>query len=68
MKSKCNLNVGVAFVDKDNRILYIMNNAPKGKISPFIRKAKYVIEASAGQYESKGLEVGDVVEMQVTKL
>ena len=45
-----------------------MNNAPKGKISPFIRKAKYVIEASAGQYESKGLEVGDVVEMQVTKL
>jgi len=56
--------IDVAFVDKNDTVVYIMENIPKGKLSPVIKKAKYVIEARAGEYKGK-LEVGDRLELKI---
>lgn len=56
--------IDVAFVDEEGRVLKIMASTPKGKMSPIVKGAKYVIEARAGEFASKGLEVGDVLEIK----
>lgn len=53
--------IDVAFVDKDNMVVHIMDNIPKGKMSPIIKGAKYVIEARAGEFKDRNLEVGDII-------
>ncbi|TJX14170.1 DUF192 domain-containing protein [Tissierella creatinini] len=55
--------IDVAFVDKSNMVVHIMEDIPKGKLSPIVKGAKYVIEARAGEYKAKGLEVGDIIEI-----
>lgn len=55
--------IDVAFVDKNNMIVHIMEDIPKGKMSPIVKGAKYVIETRAGEYKAKGLEVGDIIEI-----
>ena len=56
--------IDVAFVDKDNKVIHIMARTEKGKISPVIKGSKYVIEAGSGEFESKSLEVGDMIEIK----
>jgi len=51
--------IDVAFVDKNDVVVHIIQNIPSGKLKPIIKKAKYVIEARAGEFEDRGLEVGD---------
>ncbi len=55
--------IDVAFVDKNHVVIHIMANIPSGKISPIVKGAKYVIEARAGEYNAKNLEVGDKIEI-----
>ena len=55
--------IDVAFVNKDNMVIHIMDNIPKGKMSSIIKGAKYVIEARAGEFKARNLEVGDVIEI-----
>lgn len=55
--------IDIAFIDKDNKVVHIMDNTPKGKMSPIIKGAKYVIEARAGDFKARNLEVGDIIEI-----
>ena len=55
--------IDVAFIDKNDMVVHIMENIPSGKLKPIIKKAKYVIEARAGEYKARGLEVGDVLKI-----
>lgn len=52
--------IDVAFVDKNNIVNHIISQMGSGKFSPIIRKAAYVIEASAGAFEDR-LNIGDKV-------
>ena len=56
--------IDVAFVNKDNKVIHIMASTPKGKISPVIKGSKYVIEARAGEFERKNLDLGDELEIK----
>lgn len=55
--------IDVAFVDKNDVVVHIMHSVPKGKTSPIIKGAKYVIEARAGDFKARNLEVGDRIEI-----
>lgn len=57
-------SIDVAFVDKNDLVIHIMPSLPKGKTSPIIKGAKYVIEARAGDFAAKNLEVGDRVQVR----
>lgn len=50
--------IDVIFVDSDDRVVYIMPAMKPGKISPIVRKAKYVIESNAHTLSEK-LRIGD---------
>lgn len=52
--------IDVIFVDSDDRIVHVMPAMKPGKISPIVRKAKYVIESNA-HILSKKLQVGDEI-------
>lgn len=56
--------IDVAFLDKDDRVVHIMNNIPSGRFSPIVKKAKYVIETKAGELALKGLEIGDILQLR----
>ncbi|CZQ80909.1 Hypothetical protein Tpal_133 [Trichococcus palustris] len=50
--------IDVIFLDKENRVVHIMDSVKPGSISPIVRKAKYVIEANAYILNEK-LQIGD---------
>lgn len=54
--------IDVAFVDSENEIIHIIDSMFPGKLSPIIKKSKYVIEVNAGVFKAKGLEIGDKIE------
>lgn len=49
----------VVFIDKNNIIVYLLEDIRPWKISPVIRKACSTIELPAGTIKSTGTEVGD---------
>lgn len=54
--------IDVAFVDKDNIVLRIIDNMQPGKLSPVVKGSAYVVEASAGAFKGK-IGVGDKIEL-----
>jgi hypothetical protein len=54
--------IDVAFVDKDNQVCHIITGMKPGKISPIVRRAKYVIEGNANAFTGK-LKAGDIVKI-----
>ena len=52
--------IDVIFVDSDDRVVHIMPAMKPGKISPIVRKAKYVIESNANTLSEK-LRIGDEI-------
>lgn len=56
--------IDVIFVDKENKICYIMRNMKKGKISPIISRAKMVIEFNAGMADRLQLEINDEIQLE----
>ena len=54
--------IDVAFIDKDNQVIFILENFKPKKMSPIIKGSKYVIETSANLFQDK-LEVNDVIEV-----
>jgi uncharacterized membrane protein (UPF0127 family) len=51
----------VIFVDHSNKAVYLERNFARRKISPFIKKADFVIELPAGTIESSRTEEGDTI-------
>lgn len=56
--------IDVAFVDREDRVCYLIEGMPPFRFSPFIRKASYVIEAPAGTFRNTGTEVGDQLKLE----
>lgn len=54
--------IDVAFVDKDNKVIHIIEDMKKGKVSPIVKKSKFVLEAKSGAFKDK-LSLGDRVEI-----
>lgn len=54
-------DIDVLFVNKNEEICHIIAPLKRMKISPYIAKAKYVIECPAGTVHDKNIEVGDKV-------
>lgn len=52
--------IDVIFVDSDDRVVHIISAMKPGRISPIVRKAKYVIESNAHTLSEK-LWIGDVI-------
>ena len=52
----------VAFIDENNKVIYIIHSMKPWKCSPVIKKSKYVIE-TAGDYLNIKLKVDDEVEI-----
>lgn len=55
--------IDVAFLDDSYTVIFIMEEVGRGKFSPIVKYSKYVIEARAGTFKAKGLELGDVIEV-----
>lgn len=52
--------IDVIFVDSDDRVVHIIPAMKPGRISPIVRKAKYVIESNAHTLSEK-LWIGDTI-------
>ncbi len=57
--------IDVAFIDKNNKVIYIIENMPEGRISPIVKGSSYVVEAGSGHFKDKDLALGDIVEISV---
>jgi uncharacterized membrane protein (UPF0127 family) len=55
--------IDVAFCDRDDVVLRT-TTLPPGRISPFVWRAAYVLEAEAGAFARWGLCVGDRLELR----
>lgn len=52
--------IDVVFVDKDNRVIFIIENMQPKKTSPIIKGSKFVIELNAKMLKDK-LAIGDKI-------
>ena len=55
--------IDVVFVDKDHQVVHIIANMKPGRISPIVKKAKYVVEANADTI-SRQVRIGDTLSME----
>lgn len=60
--------IDVAFIDKHNKICFLMNSMQVNKISPFVITASYVIEAPSGTFKSTKVRIGDEVVLEYERL
>jgi len=51
--------IDVAFLDSQDRIVRIIPALPPGRISPYVREARSILELPAGTLERVGASVGD---------
>ncbi len=56
-------DIDVAFLDAHNRVIKIVTMVPY-RISPFVMKAKSVVEVEAGAFARWGVQVGDELEVR----
>ena len=56
-------DIDVAFLDENNRVIKIAHMSPH-RVSPFVLKAKSVIEVEAGTLARWGVQVGDELEVR----
>lgn len=57
--------IDVAFCARDGRVCQVLTNLPRGRVSPTVRQAHYVIEAAAGSFGPDRLRIGDIVQLEV---
>ncbi|MGI6308993.1 MAG: DUF192 domain-containing protein [Dethiobacteria bacterium] len=57
-------SLDVAFVDRENRICYLLEGMAPYRLSPVIKKAGYVIEATAGTFRQTQTRCGDTVKLE----
>lgn len=57
-------SLDVIFISKLNRVVFIIENLPPGRISPMISEAAMVLEVPVGTIYSTKTEVGDQLEVK----
>lgn len=55
------ISIDVLFVDRTGEIIHIIEAMPPNRFSPHVKKARYVVELSAGQAKKAGLVNGDKI-------
>jgi len=55
--------IDVAFCDRDDVVVRV-TSLPPGRLSPFVWRAAYVLEAEVGAFARWGLRVGDRIELK----
>ncbi len=56
-------NIDVIFMDKDFKVLHIIENMPPWKISPLFLKARYTVELPAGTLKGK-IKTGEILALK----
>lgn len=56
------INIDIAFVDKNNKVIRIIEDMRRKKVSPIVKGSKYVIEAKAGKFKNS-LAPGDEIKI-----
>lgn len=56
--------ISVWFIDKDNKVISIINNLIPGRISPYVRKAQCILEFPGNWAEKCGCREGDYLEIR----
>ncbi len=56
--------IDVIFIDREGRILKIIEKMPPGKISPLVKGASSVIEAAGGELTKANPAIGDIISWQ----
>lgn len=56
--------IDVAFVDREDRICFLMEVLTPWKISPVIKQASYVVEAPAGTFQQTQTKSGDRIKLK----
>ena len=54
--------IDVVFTDRNNRVVYLINNIKPWKVSPVIKGAQKVIELPSGTIQDSCTSIGDVLE------
>jgi hypothetical protein len=62
--ARMRFSIDVAFCDPEGVVLRIVS-LPPWRLSPYVRKAAFVIEAQAGAFDRWQLRTGDRVELRV---
>lgn len=57
----------VAFVDRENRICFLLEALPPYRFTPGVRKAAFALEAPAGTFRRKQTRVGDEIKVEVCR-
>lgn len=50
------------FIDKNGKVVYLITQMQPWKVSPYIGKAKKVLELSSGIITEKNIQIGDTLE------
>jgi len=58
-----NFSIDVLFLSVSNEVVYILEHIPPNKVSPYIKKAAFVIELPAGRIAECRCKVGDTIEI-----
>lgn len=59
-----NFPIDVLFVDKDNKIIYLIQNFNPWRVSKIIKGSKYVVELPSGTINETNTVVGDIIEIK----
>lgn len=54
-------NIDVLFLDKDCKVIFMMENMGPSRKSPRIKEAKMVVEMLAGKIAESGTKIGDEI-------
>jgi len=57
--------IDVVFLDSRDEIVYLVENMEKSKISPFVSRARTVMEMKGGMIAKLGIRVGDRIMIDV---
>lgn len=55
--------IDVLFLDANNTVIFLIENMLPWKISPFVKKAKSVVEIPVGTIKASNTETGDSLEI-----
>ena len=55
--------IDVAFCDREGFVLHVSHMKP-GRVSRYVRRAYFAIEATAGSFERWQIGVGDIIEVR----
>lgn len=61
------ISIDVLFLSKENEIVYLIENMAPGRISPHIKKSKYVVELHAGKAARSDVTLGSFLSVTQRK-